>query len=1137
MKTIFHIFCLLILASSALAQSCAPSKSERQLDINNVKTTLQNSGSLWWNNISAKYEVPKGSGVHALFAGGLWIGGLDNSNLLHTSAMTYRQNGNDYWPGPLDTTNVTTYAAICNQYDRIWKVDRKTVDEFRKRYNDVNYQIPLDILEWPGNGDVAKGQAKKLAPYVDVNSDGFYNPHDGDYPAFNFTNIPDCSGKYLLGDQALWWVFNDKGNTHTETGGLPFGVEIHCMAYAYKSIDEIGTTTFYQYKIINRSSTQYNKVYMGQWVDVDLGYYNDDYVQCDVSRSMGIGLNGNPVDGTGYFGTYGEHPPAIGIDLLQGPKATDPSDGVDEYGTDFKDVNGYIAMTKFVYYNNDFTVTGNPQKTSDYYNYLRGFWKDSIQFTYGGNAKGGTTNCNFMFPGSSDPTGKGTGGIPQAAWSEASVGNLPADRRFIMSSGPFTMKPGNEQLITTAVIWARDFYGGNIPSLTKLTTADDKIQDLFNSCFDTTKICNVPYASFSMNTNKLTTNFSCPVDGQAYAWHFGDGATSSLQNPSHTYANSGTYTISLKVIYPCGTDSIAQSTKVYQTDVPVGVRLQRMEGQGNGGWALDMEKESVDSIFSNPSNRVLHPIYSPLRGPVLVDVLDSSLLPKGKYAIQFSDTTENATWKLFKYGNGGLGSDTVYSTATVSIGNYQLIPNLGLAVHANYVTSDYGKLSINNVLESSMEFTDPTKNWLTGLADNDSINLQNWIRSGVYQAPPPYTAVFDDYFFGNSFVDPSKKFEKILNGTWAPYRMCAFSDPTLTCVAGPAYSKYIALNDIKKNLASVDVIITSDKSRWTRCPVLELNEETVFAVGATKKMDMRASPSVDKNGIAGDGTTVSSNPNDPGFIAARGMGWFPGYAINMETGERLNMAFGEDSGLPVENGRDMLWNPTENIWAAGTNPLFGGKHYIYIFAHANDYSTPPLGFPNLPGNMPRYDSGLTSWKLLNALSDQTRRVLYGNAMWVNIPLLNPGHTLLESDVKIRLRVAQPYRYGYSAKNGANAASLAVVDTLTGAFNKNFPLYNFDAEKIAVGIDVHNAVPLAVTAQPNPFDTHTNFIFENLTVPYQLSIYNVTGQKVRHYENINDKQFVLQRGNLDSGIYFYYVLSSDNRTKIGKLVVK
>lgn len=48
---------------------------------------------------------------------------------------------------------------------------------------------------------------------------------------------------------------------------------------------------------------------------------------------------------------------------------------------------------------------------------------------------------------------------------------------------------------------------------------------------------------------------------------------------------------------------------------------------------------------------------------------------------------------------------------------------------------------------------------------------------------------------------------------------------------------------------------------------------------------------MDKNGVAGDGV-VSTDPNDADFVSATGMDLVPGYAINVETGERLNIAFG-----------------------------------------------------------------------------------------------------------------------------------------------------------------------------------------------------------------------------------------------------
>lgn len=42
-----------------------------------------------------------------------------------------------------------------------------------------------------------------------------------------------------------------------------------------------------------------------------------------------------------------------------------------------------------------------------------------------------------------------------------------------------------------------------------------------------------------------TLNFSAPSCATSYAWNFGDSATSNAQNPSHTYASNGTYTVKL----------------------------------------------------------------------------------------------------------------------------------------------------------------------------------------------------------------------------------------------------------------------------------------------------------------------------------------------------------------------------------------------------------------------------------------------------------------------------------------------------------------------------------------------------------------------------------------------------------------
>src|SRR5690606_20804150 len=129
------------------------------------------SGDMWWDLNDAKYEVPKNSNKHSMFAGALWLGGYDEANQLKLAAMTYRQTGVDYWPGPLDD-NASIDASTCEVYNRHWIVYREEVEihkewiECKEDPNcDLNdrfpgYDPPVSIKDWPGNG------ANQELPYM-----------------------------------------------------------------------------------------------------------------------------------------------------------------------------------------------------------------------------------------------------------------------------------------------------------------------------------------------------------------------------------------------------------------------------------------------------------------------------------------------------------------------------------------------------------------------------------------------------------------------------------------------------------------------------------------------------------------------------------------------------------------------------------------------------------------------------------------------------------------------------------------------------------------------------------------------------------------------------------------------------------
>ncbi len=535
----------------SVAAGCLPPSTSAELNVNNVRALIHSGGDMWWDLIAnARYEVPKGSGRHSLFVGTLWIGGRDlNTQTLKVAAQRYRSSGVDYFTGPLDVLGTAEIdPETCDLYDQIWSLTRTQVEQFRlcnciapDDPSCEGYTVPESIKKWPGNPiPQSNGQHLNmqpiLAPFADVNGDGVYRWEDCDYPFYDLDNNVDCSkdrSAFLYGDFTLWWVFNDKGNIHGESQGLPIGMEIRAQGFGFNTNDEINNMTFYNYELINRGTTTLASCYFGVNTDADIGGANDDYTGCDVARGFGFMYNGDAFDENfaGQLG-YGQNPPAIGIDFFEGPYLDsngvaitfDPSDipnltdttrhsgafGINGLG--FNDTiadNERYGMRRFVYYINGGGPTGDPGVAPEYYNFLRGVWRDNSRMVFGGNgypAPGnGSTSIvsDFMFSGDSDPLHWGTRGVvPGFDWREQNTGaapNTPGDRRFVQSAGPFTLRPGFVNDITIGVVWARGTSGDPYESVIRVLSADQKAQSLFENCF---RVLNGPDAP-DLNAQEL----------------------------------------------------------------------------------------------------------------------------------------------------------------------------------------------------------------------------------------------------------------------------------------------------------------------------------------------------------------------------------------------------------------------------------------------------------------------------------------------------------------------------------------------------------------------------------------------------------------------------------------------------------
>lgn len=482
------LLCTLI-ASTTLANG----QAYGELQINDVRARFHAHGRIGYAAGSGEpqFEVPAGSGSHVLFSAGLWLVGIDPDAGPRGAAMMYEgDSGNDFYPGPLTTDGSASITPdVMAQYDQVWSVTRAEVMAHLDYFNCLSdpgcdvaaeypdgYEIAPALLNWPAiNTD--PGYSTYLAPFYDFNSDGDYDPAVGDAPC-------------ILGDEALFLVFNDKGGPHLYSGMLAVGIEVQAMPFAYQGP---GTwkdqTVFVRYKIINRGTHTVESTRLGFFNDFDLGCGDDDFFGTDPSRNLVYIYNNDDLDENclGNQG-YGAQPPAFGQMILKGP-LLDP-DGSDNAmnealpawnGSGFGDgimdnersgISHSMAMNREAP-----SCCNDPTQGGHFYNYLNGYWKDGTPLSYGGtgySTEPDALPCAFIFPGDDDPLGTGTNGLVQDPWAE--VDPSTPDRRSIMSMNAFTLEPGEHVDLLIAYVYARAGNGGPLASVQLLQERADSVR-------------------------------------------------------------------------------------------------------------------------------------------------------------------------------------------------------------------------------------------------------------------------------------------------------------------------------------------------------------------------------------------------------------------------------------------------------------------------------------------------------------------------------------------------------------------------------------------------------------------------------------------------------------------------------------
>lgn len=427
------------------------------MSINNIFTVIKNDGisDIDVNEANSGLVFPAGSGKTAVFTSGfLWGAYVPGDPQVRVGGTAYRTG---LQPGRITNSGLpwdqlTPEPNVAGDHVRIYRVRpdvypggpvvNLTRDENLEGSSAaaIRSQYELDWTEWP---------AQYGAPYFDGNNNGQYDPDPttGDIPG-----VPGAN-------QTIWYVANDLNASRTQNlyGALPLGIEMQATFWAYSQSGALGNMFFRKYKIINKSNTPFDSMYVSMFSDVDLGNAADDFAGSDIELSLGYCYNANANDPT-----YNPlPPPAVGFDFFQGPK-----------------VNGVpLPMTAFYYF-----ARGNPAVVDP----TQGDIQGSNQFYNFFQGKIGLTGEPFTNPITGEPTSFAVSGDPQtgSGWLDGFL--IPADdRRIGSASGPFTMAPGDTQEVVVAEIVAGAIPGvDRISAIGLLKFYDRQAQVAYDNNFD-----------------------------------------------------------------------------------------------------------------------------------------------------------------------------------------------------------------------------------------------------------------------------------------------------------------------------------------------------------------------------------------------------------------------------------------------------------------------------------------------------------------------------------------------------------------------------------------------------------------------------------------------------------------------------
>ncbi len=561
-----------------------------------------------------------------------------------------------------------------------------------------------------------------------------------------------------------------------------------------------------------------------------------------------------------------------------------------------------------------------------------------------------------------------------------------------------------------------------------------------------------------------------------------------------------------------------------------GVSITRISGQGNFGKNLNLADGEAQSIIDGSFDGKL--TYKEGAGPFDVKVFNPFEITDGKYSLAFVGEFNNsssvcslepgAKWVLTDLTTG----EEIASESTIDAINEQIIYKKGFSINLGQAdepgTSD---VVGNGAIAINFEYKEQGKAWFAPLANNGTAALTTnfldafFTRIGLGLNPQYDPNSVLNLFESGLPQDIKDDFERVGGGSFIPFYSARVQTNNGTADVppylspGPREGSLLRLARSSKDvnlddLNNVDIVFTSNKDLWSRCVVVESANPYHYDLfgldtkNGTEQFDLAKGNSKDKNG-------VDDNTGTTGFS------WFPGYAVDVETGQRLNIFFGENTTFNSNNGRserlnmpgtttDMIFNPSSQVFGNENTPneergtygdlVLGGQHYLYVTRTVYDecvqlgkeFAKNTIGFDKM---------GAITWTSFPMVSSTT-------------PLLSVADGIIPNDLTVKLRVNNRFSNELKVES---LSRLKRCDALA-----ELPVYEFEIKgKQAQQLEAteYEGALANVNIVPNPYYAYSSYETSSLVNTVKITnlpdraivtIYTLDGKYIRQYNRSESK---------------------------------